>query len=472
MTPQQVLEIAGVEVDDEVPGREARLWAQTELGLAERIVHWHGHDLAWSPDLGCWLVWDGSIWAVDKGAATQKRVVDVLRVKCKEEADLLEGEDAAAFRSWLRKMEAARAIRAGLQLAANMKEVPDDLFDADPWLLSVHNGTLDLRTGELRRHRRADYITWRTEVGYDPKATCPEWDKFVAWFTKGDAALAAYLQQLAGYWLTGRTSEQQIAIFHGDGANGKTTYLETLRRLLGPAACAAPPTLLASTGHDQHPTEIWTLRGRRLVLASESREARVLDDEKIKRLTGNEALSARRMREDFAQFIPTHKLGVALNHIPTITGQDHGIWRRLHLVPCAATVETGKADDSLQDKLAAELPGILAWAVRGCLAWQKVGRLQPTPDMVKALKGLREEMDQITMWLEECCRTGPSYQDTAARIYASYQHWTLARGERPKGARTLAADLRRLGMTAYKNDGTRGWRGLCIKVVENHSDPF
>jgi putative DNA primase/helicase len=468
--PSWVRDVAGVEVPPDVVSVQPRLFKCTEMGNAERLQHWHGDVLRYVHDLKAWLAWDGRRWAHDRGPRAQAHVVDVVRKIVDTElplyAQLADVDDLTKLEKTLedhaRRSESSRAISACLRLAGNLLAVEVDELDQKPWLLPVSNGTIDLRRGVLRAHRREDYLTHCLDVAYDADAQCPTWEAFVWWFAREDEELVDYLQKLAGYWLTGSTREQQLAFFFGDGANGKTTYLETLRDLLGSYAVAAPPKLMVETRNEEHPTEVWTLRGRRLAVASESKEARKLNEEKIKRLTGSEALSAREMHGNFQNWVPTHKLVVALNHKPVITGTDHGIWRRVHLVPCDATIGDDERDDTLPAKLRRERAGILAWAVRGCLAWQEGGRLRPCARMRAAAESYRSTMDRLGMFLEEECVVDARERVTAKELYQRYRTWTLDRGERPKSQLTFGTEVGKR-FERYKSGSVRGYCGLRLR---------
>jgi putative DNA primase/helicase len=347
------------------------------------------------------------------------------------------------------RSEAAPRINAMLELARaepGVPVLPADL-DHDPWLLACPNGTLELRTGTLREHRRADLITRLCPTPYRTGAPCPLWLKFLRAVFKGDAALIDFLRRLLGYALTGDVREHVLPIFWGDGANGKSTLITAvLDTLGGDLAMKANAGLLMPARGERHATEIAQLFGKRLVVASETDQEGRLDEARIKELTGGEPLRARRMREDFWGFTPTHKLILLTNHKPKVTGTDTGIWRRLRLVPFEVTFWDGddpgnadkdlpeelRQDKQLPEKLAAEHEGILAWMVQGCLDWQKGGLT--LPERVKAAtQEYRSDEDVVSRFLDERCLVTAAcpVRARASALFAAFGDWLRASGEEP-----------------------------------------
>lgn len=443
----------------------APLYAWSELGLAERLVHYHGRDLRYCHALGTWLVWDGTKWSPDVGPLLQQRVVDVVRAIPDAEGWACETDEAAdKLAAWARKCETVRVMGNAGKLASNMLPVDEDELDQHHDLLPVQNGVIDLRTGELLPHDRARFNTISLPTHYDPDAEAPTWGQFLEWFVCGEWPLWDYLHKLFGYWLTGRVSSQQITFFIGGGANGKSTLLDTLTGLLGEYGTSAPPTLLVDVSRDQHPAELMVLRGRRLVVASETKDSRHMDEEKVKRLTGDDAIRARFMRQNWVEFAPTHKLAIGLNVLPVVTGRDYGIKRRLHVVPCRATIDiaAGEADPHLKQKLREEYPGILAWAVQGAVKWYAEG-LQPGGSMLEVAKAWLDESDTIGVFLDECVEAHADGELTCAQLYAAYSEWTRAMGHRPLSSQKLGRKLRERGFIDTRTRSRRGWAGVVLR---------
>jgi putative DNA primase/helicase len=346
---------------------------------------------------------------------------------------------------------------------------PEEL-DTDPWLFNVENGTVDLRTGEIREHRKEDFITKLAPVAFDPDAACPRWRAFLETTFAGDAELIGYMQRLVGYCLTGATEEHILPFLHGNGANGKSTFCETVLKLMGPdyAMKAAPDLLMARRG-EAHPTDRADLFGKRFVACIETEEGRRMAEALVKELTGGDRVRARRMREDFWEFTPTHHVWLAGNHKPTVRGSDHGIWRRIKLIPFDVVIPEAEQDKKLPAKLAHELPGILNWAIEGCLDWQRDGMREPQVVRV-ATAGYSAEMDEVGQFLAEHCEEGPGFLTPAAELY---QRFREAKPESAINQHGFGARLRQKGFLNrdpatgkdYRtNKGKHGWKGLRLRT--------
>jgi putative DNA primase/helicase len=315
-------------------------------------------------------------------------------------------------------------LNALLALAQSEAEISiaAEQLDADNWRLTCRNGLLDLRTGTLAAHDRAALCTKRVEADYRAQATCPTWLAFLDTIFAGDGELIAYLQRAVGYSLTGDTSEQCLFVLHGTGANGKSTFIETLTAILAEYGATTPTETLMVKHGDSIPSDVARLVGARFVAASESGDGRRLDEELVKRITGGDRMTARFMHRDWFQFTPVLKLWLAVNHEPTIRGTDHGIWRRIHLVPFAVTIPDERQDKGLKAKLLSERAGILAWAAQGCLTWQREG-LRPPAKVVAATKAYRARMDNIGQFIGQMTVKTPTATTSARRLYGAYEAW-------------------------------------------------
>jgi putative DNA primase/helicase len=343
--------------------------------------------------------------------------------------------------TWALKSEQAQRLEAMVKLAASEPGVAitPDLLDGDPMLLNCENGTLDLRTGDLREHRREDLITKLCPTPYVPDAKCPLWEQTLLSVFEKKAELVAYLQRLCGYGLTGDVREQILPIFWGDGSNGKSLIFKTVLRVMGrDYADVGADELMGGGQSNPHPTYLADLFGKRLVTLAETREGGRLNETLIKKLTGGELLKARRMKEDLWSFAPTHKVWLATNHKPEVRGNDHGIWRRLRLLPFNVRFwdrdkgESGppelEADKTLDDRLKAEAEGILAWMVRGCGDWLQGGLKEPK-EVTLATAAYRDEQDLIAAFLAERCEVHAAVKCRANALYAAYVAWHKGTGE-------------------------------------------
>ncbi len=440
-------------------------YESSDLGNARRLVAAHGQDLRHAPQLGRWLVWDGRRWSADLTGEAARRAKDSAE-SILDEARA--NSNQVLFKQGIKAQSHAGIVNA-LALASTEPGIPvlvDDL-DSDPWLLTVANGTLDLRTGQLRAHSRADLITRITDIEWDPTAICPMFDVFLA-AIQPDPAVRAYLQRGTGYALTGVVTEHTMLINYGLGSNGKTTLAKVQEDLLGEHATPASPKLLVAEKHEQHPTAIADLQGRRLVISSEVEEGHRLDEALVKQLTGGDRLKARHMRQDFFTFTPTHKIWVGCNHKPKIRGADHGIWRRIKLIPFTITIPDEDQDKHLDTKLHAELPGILRWAVEGCLDWQRRGGLDAPAAILEATEQYRLGEDTIATFLADTCTRNTMLKAASSTLYETYKKWCAEQGiQHPLTQKALAGRLREQGLENEKDRTNRAWwLGIGLNTTE------
>jgi putative DNA primase/helicase len=346
-----------------------------------------------------------------------------------------------------------------------------DALDADPWLLNVANGTIDLRTGELRAHRREDLLTRLAPVEYDPDAQAPCWAAFLERIFAGDGELIGFLRRAVGYSLTGQTGEQVFFILHGTGANGKSTLLEALGAMLGDYGAKTPTETLLIKRSAGISNDVARLRGARLVTAVEAEDGQRLAESLVKQLTGGDTITARFLYQEAFEFAPTFKLWLATNHKPTIRGTDYAIWRRIRLIPFAVTIPEKEQDRTLPDKLKAELPGILAWAVRGCLEWQREGL--GLPEAVKAATAAYQvEQDTLAAWLDACCILSPTATARAGQLYKNYRAWAEENGERPMTGHKFGRTLTERGFDKYKDRAGWAYVGLGVADSEENELPI
>jgi putative DNA primase/helicase len=350
-----------------------------------------------------------------------------------------------------------RLARADRRHAATTDE-----WDADPWLLNTPGGVVDLKTGRMRPHERADRMTKITTA--TPSGDCPTWRQFIDEVTGGDKELESYLQRMVGYALTGSTQEHALFFLYGTGANGKSVFVNTLATILGDYATNAPMDTFMETRTDRHPTDMAGLRGARFVAAIETEQGKRWAESKLKNLTGGDKISARFMRQDFFEFFPQFKLFVAGNHKPAIRNIDEAMRRRLHLIPFTITVPPERRDKSLQQKLLAERDGILAWAVQGCLDWQRHGRLSPPQRVVDATEEYFEAEDALGRWLDERCLREPNAKSLTAELFNDWKLWAEAAGEFTGSQKRFADLLLTRGMDKWRNGmGLRGFQGVGLK---------
>ncbi len=441
---------------------------RTERANSRRFLKQHGDRVRFCHPWGKWLVWNGAHWQIDHGGAVLRLAMATADSVWMDAKDCLTKNvvDFAVATS------SSGKLNAMLKLAAADVPVAVDDLDSNPWLLNCLNGTLDLRTGELRPHRREDNITKLCHTNYNAKAGSCCWDRFLE-SVFVDQPLIDFVQRLFGYCTTGEISEQILAVFYGVGSNGKTTTLNMVQETLGlDYAAAAPPSLLMEKKTETHPCELATLFGRRLIIAQETNSGARLAEATVKTLTGGDIISTRRMNENFWTFRPTHKIILSTNHRPRISGNDHSIWRRLVLIPFARKFwnadsgETGtdelRQDKTLALKLKNESEGILAWMVRGCLDWQRGGLR--IPDSVRAATAeYRSAEDVLGRFVEACCLKQSGVRVKFAHLYAALETWSVEGGDNLPSKRSFGSWLKDSGFKEFANNG-RWYLGLAMKA--------
>jgi P4 family phage/plasmid primase-like protien len=463
----------GLELGAE-PNVETERHHLTDLGNAQRLIRRHGQDLRYIHAWGKWLVWSGTRWVTDDVGSVMRMAADTVRSIYAEAAAEADPQVRGGIAAWAHTSEAAARIKAMVELARSDQAVAitHEALDADPWLLNVLNGTIDLRMGTLREHRREDLITKLAPVAYGPNAKAPTWERFLE-RVQPDPEIRAYLGRRAGYGATGIIREHVLYIDYGTGANGKTTWDITLQTVLGDYAVTLPATALIARKGDAHPTELTILFGARYASAAETEAGRGLNVALVKGLTGNDPIVARKMREDFWRFQPTHKLCLATNHKPRISDPGNGIWRRVHLVPWSVTIPEAEQDKALIGKLAEEAPGILAWIVRGCADWRSQG-LRPPEAIMAATQAYRDAEDIIGTLLAECVEAAPGERVTREAMREVYESWSRDRGDTHiLGSRQFTEGLREHGIveaTPWKSGGRkyRGWAD--VRLVRHDDD--
>ena len=458
------LQIHDVAQDDEpVASSDESVWG-TEDALALAFTRRYHKDWRYVATWGRWLVWDGNRWRTEETLAA----TDLIRNVCRHAA-LKSGNPklAAKLASAGTVSGVERLARADRRHAASTEE-----WDAEPWLLNTTAGVTDLRSGRERAHDRSDRMTKVATAR--PRGDCPTWRKFLGEITGADEPLQVYLQRVVGYALTGSTQEHAVFFLYGTGANGKSVFLNTLAAILGDYATNAPMDTFMETRNERHPTDLAGLRGARFVSAIETEQGRRWAESKIKNLTGGDKITARFMRQDFFGFFPQFKLFVAGNHKPAIRNIDEAMKRRLHLIPFTITIPPEKRDKNLQQKLLAERDGILAWAVEGCLAWQRLGRLDPPQQVLDATEAYFEGEDALGRWLDERCVLASNAKSLTSDLFADWKQWADAAGEFVGSQKRFSDLLVSRGVEKWRNViGLRGFRGVGLKASNPaHQPPF
>jgi putative DNA primase/helicase len=438
----------------------------TELALARALCEQHGRDLRFDVDRKSFRVFNGQCWAEDNTGQANRWAKRVAR----HTPTLFLMEDQREIANAKRRMESAAGIAAILTLAKTepgMVVTADDL-DQNDYLLNVANGTINLRTGALGPFDRSDLLTKQISTAFDATAKAPLWEKFLNRIMAGDTQLIGYLQRVAGLCLTGDISVQELWIFHGSGANGKSVFVETIMEMLGEYASTAPDSLLIARTHAEHPTEIANLLGLRVVVASETEDGGKLRLQLVKKLTGDSVLKGRFMRCDFFQFRRTHKTILVTNNKPRVSESTEAAWRRIRLIPFDVVIPPEERDEKLLVKLRNEWPGILAWAVQGCLDWQRNG-MRPPDKVLAATDDYRNEADPLGDYINDNLTIAAAVRVGRADVWNDYQSWAVKIGEKDHLDRSqLYERIRRLegvedGVWKSAGTHTRGFVGVGLR---------
>lgn len=435
--------------------------AFSDEALALKFSERHADDLRYVAAWGKWLVRAPAVWRFDDTV----NAFDMARAVCREAAgECNDNRIAIAIASAKTVAAVERLAKADRRHAATV-----GMWDADPWLLNTPGGVVDLRTGQIRAHRPADHVTKITAVS--PEGECPLWVSFLDRITGGDRDLRAFLQRVAGYSLTGITREHALFFGYGTGGNGKGVFLNTLTALMGGYATVASMETFTAPQGERHPTDLAMLRGARLVAAQETEEGRRWAESRIKTLTGGDPVTARFMRQDYFTYMPQFKLFIAGNHKPGLRNVDEAIRRRFHLIPFEVTIAEEECDHGLPEKLQAEWGGILAWAIAGCLEWQREGLAPP-----KAVRAATEDYlaaeDLVGNWISERCTTSGFGIGGSTELYLDWKRWAEMGGEQAGSRKDFSAGLENRSFRKSKlPDGKAGFRGIYLRPATSRAEP-
>jgi putative DNA primase/helicase len=422
---ETVASIAKAEASKRADGTSGNLF-YTDLGNARRLVKRHGENIRFIHEWEKWIIWNGHRWEVDNDGAVLRLAKETVTAMYSDALQIMDESQRKALIKHALKSQDEPRLKAMVSLAESEIEVvlSAKTLDANPWLLGVQNGVIELKAGNFRAGRQEDYITKQAGVSYDPIAQCREWLEFLDTITGGDKELQAYLQRANGYCLTGSVREEVTFVGYGTGNNGKSTYRETVHALLGDYALAADASLLTERRTRGGATEeIARLKGCRFVAVNETNENDQLNEARVKFITSQDTMTARYLYGHLFDFFPTHKTFVTTNHKPIVRGTDKGIWRRLHLIPFTVTIPEDAVEKNFRERrLMPELPGILNWALQGVAAYLNEG-LNPPPVVRAATDDYRQDMDVVGQWIEERCVCAPDASTPTSIAYLDYTNW-------------------------------------------------
>ncbi len=409
---------------------------------------------------GTWLVWDGKRWKENSEHIVLAHFDTWIDQLGKSYHQAEDNEQREKIHKTIKGISSISAQHKVLSYATRNLLIEPDQLDQDIYLLNFENGTVDLRTGQIRQHDQADNITKLVEYDYDKDASCPRWDKFLLEIMDNSEEMADFLQLASGYGATGSVREQALFMCYGAGSNGKSTFCETLLELISDYSESVTHDFFALNKTDTHMTAIADMVGKRFVIGSEFTGNR-MNEPMVKRLTGGDTIKARRMRQDYFQFKPTHSFFILVNDRPNIVGTDEGIWRRLKLIPFTVHFSKEERDEDLKEKLVTEAEGILNWLVKGAVRWFENGIDYPAI-VEGASNEYRTDMDAFGQFLSECTQRANGQKIASAKLLEYYHRWCDTNGVMFKpDKRWLSKEMTQRGYEKKRSGGS-WWLGIEI----------
>jgi len=444
----------------------------TDAGNAIRLVKLFGDDIRYVYEFKKWMHWDGSRWLFDEDGYMYRLAKETARSISQEAANETDESRRRMLLQHALKSENKQQLDSMIQVAKTEEgiTISQSNIDQDKYLLGVVNGVVNLRTGGLIDKSKESMITKRCGATFDHNAKCPQWLNFVNEITDGNKELANYLKKSVGYSLTGETKEHLFFFLHGNGANGKSVFVNIIQDMLGDYSMQTPVSTIMTRGKGNINNDIARLRGARFVATTETDEGSRFNESEIKLITGGDMISARFLHKEYFDYRPQFTLWISGNHKP-VPGDSYSIWRRLILIPFDVRFSEDKQDKNLTDKLRSELPGILNWAIDGCLEWQDEGLTTPKI-ILDATKEYQTEMDRINSWMEDCCSNNASNHNSvkASDLYKSYKRWADDNGEWCMNQRILGTKLAERGF--QKRRESRGWVYRGIQLNKSNNDQY
>lgn len=440
----------------------------TDLGNAKRLVVDRGDKIRYCYNHKKWFIWNGKVWRADDNGQILRLAKDTVKRIYQEAARIQDGDQRRALGRWAISSESEHRLKSMVSLAESepgMQISPNQL-DTNHHLLNCLNGTVDLKTGELKPHNPQNYMTKIVPVEYKPEADCPQWIDFLETIFNWNYDLIPYVQRAVGYSLTGDISEQCLFILHGQGENGKSSFIDAISGMFGDYAQGAAFETFICQKNNNVRNDLARMPGIRFISAVETSGERRFDEALLKQSTGGDLITTRFLYGEFFEFRPQFKLWLACNHKPQIRGNDHAIWRRIHLIPFNHRIPQAKRmpKSEVMEMFRQEFPGILNWAIQGCLEWRKNG-LQMPDDVKAATNGYRSEMDVVGAFLSECCILTPEVKTVTGALYETYKKWCEDTGEFTLNQRNFGMRLAERGLESAQSSGNRWWKGIGIRTT-------
>lgn len=447
----------------------------TDVWNAKLFFEKYGNSIRYCDMLGGWHIWDGTRWLRDD----RYQIVSLAKDTVKQMFDQSTANSDKELYRHAERSESESRLKSMINLTKSIKDVPilSHQFDENQYVINCLNGTLDLQTGKMMPHLKENHITKRIDIAYNPKAQCPTWGTFLKSIFLENQETIHFVHKALGYSLSGSIQEQCIFILYGVGSNGKSTFLETIAKVMGDYAMSTLSATIMEKNNTTIPNDIARLKGARFVNAIETEENKRLAESVIKSLTGGDKIVARFLNREFFEFHATFKIFLATNHKPRISGTDNGIWRRIKYIPFKKVIVAEERDKALQEKLLAEHEGILSWMVEGFKIWQAEG-LGSCSEIDKATAEYREESDILREFIADRCVIGEDCEIQATALYKELSNWCRDNG----GYRIVRGKLiEYLESKGFKKDrktsgddkGAFFWSGIGLKTSEDfHENSF
>ena len=448
----------------------------SDVGNAERLIAAYGKIIRYRPGWkNGWLIWSGKHWQVDYDNKIEVLSRKVLK-KLQQQGDNLPKDDdkylmlKKEIYKFVLKSEGDNRIRAMINQAKSHSNVVIKKMNKDAYLLNYKNGTLNMKIGRLQEHNRKDYITKLIDISYDPEVKCPNWIEFVNKIFMGNTELIEYIQKSIGYSMTGNAALQCFYILHGQGSNGKGTFMKTIQTILGDySATLKGNSLMEKMGDEGARGDLAKLEDKYFVVVNELEEGKSFDESLVKSLTSgaDEVVPVRRMYEEEFDLHPTFKMWMTTNKLPKIKGTDQGIWRRVRKIPFEYDFEKDaeKNENFFEEKLLLEMPGILNWALEGCLKWQREG--MKVPDIVKyAIDDYKHDMDPIQRFIDECCIVSETCKSKRNELYDCYCEWCRENKEYTLSTIKFNRKLEEKDFKLIVTKGIRYWKNIGLVTRE------
>lgn len=438
----------------------------TDTTNAERIVAMFGEKVRFDHKRRRWLIYEDHRWKTDEVGRITEYAIEAIRKLQKDAVEIEDKGEKKRVLNWAIQSEGKGRLDNAVGIVKILSPIADSGkdWDQDPMLLCCTNGVVDLRTGKLRPGKPEDRITMATGTAYDMSAKCPRWIQFLHEIF-GDQELIDYVHKALGYSISGSTQEQVVFFGFGAGSNGKTTLFSAIRAALGDYAHNAPTSLFQRSTQPAPSNDLAGIEYKRFLISSETLSSAKLNEQRIKTLSGNDPITARFLYSENFTFTPVCKIWLFINHKPQVEDDTYSFWRRVRLIPFNNTFKKEAADTRLAETLKSELPGILAWLVKGCLLWQKEG-LSPTPSIVEnATKNYQIENDVLAEFIYEACLEGADLEVKASELYGAYLDWAQSKKMKDKEVLTRNAFGRRM-TDKYRKDVRKDaayYLGICIK---------